>query len=46
MYIPDALSGFECAVGDDGVVADDGLARGQHLGSVVGVPHPIPIRDT
>ena len=44
LYVPDALSGFECAVCDDGVVADDGLARGQHLRRVVRVPHAIPER--
>ena len=45
LYEPDALSGFECAVCDDGVVADDGLARGQHLRRVVRVPHAIPETD-
>ena len=43
--LPDALPRFEGAVGDDGVVADDGLAGGQDLGSVVRVPHAIPEGD-
>ena len=45
VYTPDALAGFKRPVGDDGMVADDRLARGQDLGRVVRVPRPIPARD-
>ena len=45
MHKPDALAGFQRPVGDDGVVADDGLAGGQDLGRVVRVPHSIPAKE-